>query len=172
MDNMTRTMTENKKVFTFGKIDYDGSGRKNCEVTVEVYLKETDKGYVFSASGSIWNPRKTDIYSGGQNLNDIAKYIKAPLFKKIYTYWKKYHLNDMRPDCIHQRQENWSNVLLDETKPKTQDNMATWTLKKDNPKGLLSEPCKICGYKYGTTWLFEPIPTDDLNGIKALLEIN
>jgi hypothetical protein len=34
--------------------------------------------------------------------------------------------------------------------------------------GLLSKPCPVCGYKYGTAWLFEEIPADVLQWLENL----
>lgn len=96
--------------------------------------------------------------SFGQIKNDIKPKNNAQ--KELVDIWDRWHLNDMKAGCEHQRAEKWNDILLDETKPKTQDNMATWTYKKDHPKGLLREPCPICGYKYGTAWLKEELPED------------
>lgn len=96
-----------KRTFHFGKIDYRGTGRKDCAVSVMVELKEDKDRLVFSAHGEIWNPRHTDIYCGGQCLDTIAKYVKIPLFNEIFTFWKKYHLNDMHPECKHQAELGW-----------------------------------------------------------------
>ena len=53
-----------KKIFNFGKIAYIGNKRENL-VTVEIELKENERGLVFTASGDIWNRLQTDIISGG-----------------------------------------------------------------------------------------------------------
>ena len=88
-----------EKTFNFGKIDYMNRGRKDCAVDVTICLEERggekvldkdgnftgnycNKYIEFTASGNIWNHCHSNIYSGGQNLDEIAKYIKTPLFKK------------------------------------------------------------------------------------------
>lgn len=38
------------------------------------------------------------------------------------------------------------------------------------PNGILCKPCPICGYKYGTSWNYRPIPQKDLLKIKKLLK--
>lgn len=134
-----------KKTFNFGKIDYLGSGRRNCAVTVEVELESgKDDKPIFSVSGTIWNTKKTDTYSFGQNLDEIAKHIDDPLFAKIYTYWKMYHLNHMNAGCRHQRALGWGMTML-------------------------KMPCPVCGYKWGTEWKYSPIDPEDLEDIKAML---
>ena len=96
-----------KKVFHFGKIDYYGRVRRINAVDVEVELKEKPDGLAFSACGEIWNGNHSDVVSAGQNLDEIAKYIHNNRFSSIYAMWQKYHLNDMRPECEHQRELGW-----------------------------------------------------------------
>lgn len=127
-----------KKIISFGKIDYNGSGRKNCEVTLEIELKKKIKSDVLSIRGNIWNPKKTDIYQGGQCLDTIKKHMaRNPLFMKIYDIWKKWHLNDMHAGCEHQRNLGWEDDEYDKH---------------------LTEPCPECGYKFGTAWNFVELP--------------
>ena len=103
-----------KKTFNFGKVDYLNHGRKDCAVDVTIELKDTDQGPEFTASGNIWNARHTDIYSGGQNLDTIAEYVKCPIFKTIYRLWTLYHLNGMRAECEHQRALGWRELAGEE----------------------------------------------------------
>jgi hypothetical protein len=48
-------------------------------------------------------------------------------FKRMLNAWRAWHLNDMNAGCEHQRALGWDKILLDDSKPKTQDNMAHWT---------------------------------------------
>jgi hypothetical protein len=148
-----------RKTFSFGKIDYNGSGRKNCLVTLEVELKVKEDKKVFTVCGNIWNPRETDIYSGGQNLDDIAEYIHIPLFKKIYRLWKLYHLNDMNSGTLAQDE-------------------ALKNCQYKNNRYDYSEACEYLksvnlyddnGYKYGHSWLYRAIPEEDLKDIESIL---
>lgn len=93
--------------FSFGKVDWNGRGRKVNLITVEITLKMEEGKNTFSASGDIWNASRTDCICGGQCLDEIAKYTRSPLFKKIYRLWKLYHLNDMHPECEHQEELGW-----------------------------------------------------------------
>lgn len=40
---------------------------------------------------------------------------------------------------------------------------------KKDPRGLLGKPCPVCGYQYGTSWLYRPIPPQDEAVIIKLL---
>lgn len=45
-----------------------------------------------------------------------------------------------------------------------------WLRENEHPDGLLAKACPVCGYKYGTSWVYFPIPTDDEKIIYKLLE--
>jgi hypothetical protein len=158
------------KTFKFGKIDFNGSGRKNCAVEVTVELNTSKNGKPeFTASGEIWNPRHTYCYCAGQCLDTIAKYVKNPEFKQIYTYWKKYHLNSMHAGTIEQEDalEQWHESLQGPNK------IVLFDYKRDceylKSIGLYEVEYEGQPYTYGTKWLYKEIPTDDLKGIESLL---
>lgn len=170
---------EYNKIIEFGKIDYNGTGKKENLVTLELELGyKNNEGFVFSAMGNVWNKYETDILMGGQCVDDIFNEYRnqldnSELYFTILTLWEKYHLNDMHPDCIHQRAEKWGDVLINPDKPKTQDNMRAWqTYTSGNSKGLLGKPCEVCKYKYGTAWIYEPIPVNDLRKIVDIMGID
>lgn len=140
---------------SFGKINYGGKGKRN-EATVEFKL---DKGN-FTASGNIWNSKGTDILSGGQNLDEMKKYINDPDFNELYDLHSKYHLNDMHAGTVRQEEaleKKFGGV-----------NASRYTEQVEYLKsiGLYEDE----GYKYGTGWLKREIPTKDLNRIKKLID--
>ena len=93
------------KTLSFGKIDYNNSGRKNCAVIIDVRLKESEKGMTLSFMGRIWNPMMTGCYSRGQNIDKIAKHFpNNAKVQRVKEIWGKYHLNDMRTGTPKQEQ--------------------------------------------------------------------
>lgn len=226
-----------KKKFNFGKVDFEGKGAVNL-VTVEMEYKEENGKKRFSVCGNIWNARHSDIVCGGQCLDTIAEYIKDPVFLQILRLWELYHLNDMHPECEHQRELGWLEeakkqvniyhwYLNDEARklkeaakskalkalkngetftPTKQDvfytNLETFckthtpetpehydidkdyntkkqkidvkylghTYPTEHPEGILCKSCPVCGYKYGNSWLYVPIPADDEKIIYSLLK--
>lgn len=60
--------------------------------------------------------------------------------------------------------------LIDEgwiEKGKTETKTAGWVNHNEHPEGLLSKPCPVCGYKYGSEWKREELPqwvVDKLEG--------
>lgn len=165
-----------------GKIDYIGKGQRNCAVDIDVEVRLNKEGdLTLSMVGNIWNPRHTDAFSSGQNLEEIATYF--PHDKRVLRLveiWRVWHLNDMKAGCEHQRAEGWDNRPIDPSKPtntygkhfegQKQDswNLLGWIRPDEHPDGLLGKPCPVCDYKYGTAWLTEPLPLEvvvELNGL-------
>lgn len=157
-----------RKTFTFGKIDFNGTGRKINKVTVDIRLDEKKEGEpVFTASASIWNSKNTDSILAGQCLDDILPYIKSPTYKKVHRLWSLYHLNDMHAGT--QEQEDAIVKYLEENKI-TYD----YTLICDFLKsvGLYEVVVNNAPYKYGHGWLYRAIPENDLQEIKNLFKNN
>ncbi len=120
----------------------------NQQVTVDVELRDTDKGLELSICGSHWNHLRTDIYSSGQMLDEIPSIVQVwampkRQFLRIREIWQRWHLNSLHAGCDHQRR--WG-----------------WTAAKN-----LSEECPACGYKYGSKWLFEPLPLDIIAEVES-----
>jgi hypothetical protein len=151
-----------KKIINLGKIDYNNTGKKANAVDIEIELKEDKNGLpVFTACGNIWNNIKTDIYSGGQNLDEIKElFPKSEIVKTIHELWTKYHLNDTHAG-----------------KPIQENAIKEWQAKGN--KYDYTNACEylksinlfeVDGYKYGHGWIYFPIPESDLQKIKSLLQ--
>lgn len=146
-----------QRKFTVGKVDYNDSGRKNCTVTLEYALK--DGG--FTMSGNIWNPRMTDIYSGGQCVDEIASYFpENETVQRMAAVWKRWHLNDMQAGSPAQR------AFL-ETHPDLRGYDAVTTALTEaglNPDANYLHNGKP--YEYGTAWLKEDLPSEVIEEIQ------
>lgn len=102
------------------------------------------------------------------------------LSAKFSEVWKRWHLNDMRAGCEHQRKEGWDKKPIDPSKPlraygkhfdgQRSDswNMLTWVRPDEHPEGLLTKPCSICGYRYGTAWFKEELPEEVVEFLHSL----
>ena len=55
-------------------------------------------------------------------------------------------------------------VAIEKTETKT----AGWVSHTEPPDGLLSKPCPVCGYKYGSAWLKEDVPADVIAFLEGL----
>ncbi len=101
---------------------------------------------------------------------------------RFFDLWKRWHLNDMRAGCEHQRAEKWDERPIDPSKPLNTYgrhfpgqkldswNMLAWVRPDEHPEGLLGKPCPVCGYKYGTAWCQEDVPLEVIEWLKALPE--
>ena len=87
-----------KKILNFGKIDWNGTGRKINLVTVKISLEETKNGPVFSACANVWNSKSTDCLCCGQCLDNLVSFFQDDkIYMTIFSMWEKYHLNNMHP---------------------------------------------------------------------------
>ena len=182
-----------KYLLELGKIDYRGIGRKQNAVTLTVEIKERTGGKSIDlkpletckellVSGSIWNASRTDILAGGQCATEILLNFKDRRVQRLCALWDRWHLNCIRAGCRHQIEEKWAERPIDPSKPTNtygkfvEDRMTTtwnqlvWVSRKKHPQGLLSEPCPICGYRYGTEWLIEELPDEVVSETKFLCE--
>ena len=153
-----------KKTFDFGKIDWYGRGRKINAVTVDVELRDSEKGPEFSACAGVWNTRRTDIVAGGQILDELGKYKYLggnELFRKIRRLWKAYHLNGGHAGTPAQEK-----YLAEHRTWRGDYKMDCECLNKAR---LLTVKLDGKLYTYGNAWLYWPIPEQDLAEIKELL---
>lgn len=138
-------------------------------------------------------------------LTTFAPGWSAELAKQTREAWDRWHLNDMRAGCAHQRAAGWKTCqghypplsdrvrFIDETDGSGLVHLKRTRVTLTNCAGVeetrvmedyigsefyhgdircsldcLSKPCPTCGYKYGSRWLFEPLPEAVLAFILAL----
>ena len=159
-----------KFTIDFGKHDATGNGIKDNLVEVAVELKGVlnDKGDStrpkLSICGTIWNRLKTDCISVGQNSWEIRSLVGfSPLMKRVYHIWERYHLNDMKAGSP--RQEAYLAGYEQAFREENFGFMKEWDF---DDKVYLLEKAGLQpdhthnNYRYGSAWLYEPIPDDIL----------
>lgn len=157
-----------------GKVDYNETGMKNCEAIITWKFENGN----FSMSAEVWNPRHTDIYCGGQCVDTVAAYFPANAkAQRMVEIWKRWHLNDMRAGCQHQRASHWEDRRINpEELPNHRGNrdeqgfLASWVLPTEHVDGVLTKACPTCGYKYGSAWLKETIPPEIAKEIEGWVD--
>jgi hypothetical protein len=104
----------------------------------------------------------------------------AALIRRFFDTWDRWHMNDMKAGCEHQRAAGWDQRPIDPSKPTTaygkhflgqrQDswNLLGWVRQDEHPEGLMCRPCPTCGYKYGTAWLREELPAEVVEFLRSL----
>jgi len=149
--------------FNFGKWDANGNGIKDNLIVVDVKWNEGR----LSICGKAWNRLETDTISGGQILDDLQWYMNGgnDTFKKLYVFWKLYHMNDCIPGSP--RQEAYLKTVKHKlTYDQACDELLAVNLLIDysfNNKGTN-------GYRYGTAWLKNIIPPDVFQELITLIE--
>ena len=155
----------------FGKHDYTGNGIKDNLVEVKVELHEGEEPKL-AISGIIWNRLKTDYISAGQNLDEIRKLIGfSPLMKRVHFIWQRHHLNDTKAGSPRQeaflagyrqafREENFG-LMKDMDYQDRVDLLEKAGLHPDTQHN---------NYRYGSSWLYAPIPDDILAEIATWKE--
>lgn len=158
----------------FARVTYSHDGRLSF-IGVEGPKRG---GNAHGSSGQIimgWREHPGDWTTNGSDFS------KAQL-DEFMALWDRWHLNDMRADCEHQRAEKWGERPIDPDKPLSSYgrhfdgqrdetwNMLGWVRPSEHPAGLLGVPCPTCGYKYGTAWLTEPVPAEVLERLASFPE--
>ncbi len=138
-----------KKTIVLGyvKLPYEEKRRK---AIVKIELKNTDGKYKLSMCGEIKK------YSWGQCNGEFRKYIvtQRQNFDRIMEVWEKYHLNDMHAGT-----------------PKQEKFVRAYCKNHSYDYGAICEELKKAGlyedngYRYGSGWLYEPIPESVLDEI-------
>lgn len=185
-----KKMIKMRSTIDFGKINYFGTGKRYpADVTVELRVcggeeiftadgthtgKHTPEYVEFTASGYIWNTKKTDIYCGGQCLDTMFEFLKGNAdFRKVYGWWKAYHLNGMHAGTPEQEQAiaAW----------KAKGNMYDYTAACDYLKGIGLYEVEYTGkstgrmydnepYRYGSAWLIQDIPEDVVREMEEFIQ--
>lgn len=160
-----------KKNISFGKIAYSSKSKINS-VTIEIELKQRDTAIAWdtfeqlsnvpelSICGSIWDAKHYDCECCGQCLDTIKEYLPDNAeFSRICDIWEQYHLNDMNSGS--KAQTDFLNALK----------ATGWQYSYESACKELKEAGLYFdkGYKYGSAWLYRPIPDNVLTEIKELI---
>ncbi len=123
-----------------------------ADVTVDAQIDADGELHMV---GEARRKRASDCDQAGQMQDTIRKWVEAgeldyapswdaDRVRRMLDTWDRWHLNHLRAGCEHQRALGWASY-------------------DEHP----SEPCPVCGYKYGTAWLREDLPPDVAEEIGA-----
>lgn len=145
-----------KKTVFLGKIKENGK-YYTCSISLELRAKEYPR-IEFSASGEA--VRTQTDWLCGQCLDTLLRYFaKNADFRAVYDWHKKYHLNTMHAGTPKQEaflQKHFGGVNASKYDEQC---AALKRAKLYNDKG----------YRFGTGWLYEAIPLEDLRKILNFL---
>jgi len=217
-----------KKVVRIGTLpllSVDGVGSTFCRIGWD-----GKRLYITGVEGPRHNGNCLGGYGqivGHVSVTEYAPGWSSELLAKFTEVWNRWHLNNMRSSCEHQRDwpsskqveivtwrlttaawQQQEKIMSDARKSLQAKGEAfvspdeqgilnlPWELKREptagtveegrykvemrelkllgylredeHPDGLLCRACPVCGYKYGTSWMYEPIPDDVLEFLSGL----
>ena len=196
---------------------YKTNGIALVPLFVEIRTEKRDQGRSLRLCiTGVVGPRSDGDAWGGcgqcvdelRGLRRLAAGWTAEQAARLREVWERWHLNDMRAGCEHQRAEpeRWRMCpghylplsqrvrFIDETDGSGLVHIArTRATIPANCEGQeetrildayiagqfyegsvrcsldkLSQPCPVCGYRYGSSWLYEEVPSDVLAWLQAL----
>ena len=161
-----------QKEIILGNIDFNNKGKNRNLVTIDMELHNHKEGLVLSIRGNVWNHNHSDVLMCGQCLDELLPYFKEDeKFLFIYDMWKKYHLNDLHAGTPEQEtllKEAVKNGELSSYGANNYKETCEY-LKQHN---LYEVEVKGKPYRYGSGWLFEEIPLEDLAKMVYFIENN
>lgn len=165
-----------QRVITLGKVDYEGTGRKINEVEVGVEIRNKENAINWDTletvhdvpeiaiTGRVWNCKKTDTVAAGYILPRLPKFLPLGENKnnlnRLVSIWREYYNNDVKVGTIRQVEAlqaagiTGDNYYYDEAVR----HLKLIGLYEDN------------GYKYGSGYLYEPIPESIIAEIKKIAD--
>lgn len=153
-----------KKTMNLGKIDYNGTGRKINLVEIEVSLQDGR----LSICGDIWDSKHSNILSGGQNIDEIAKFFpNDKRVQSIKKVWERWHLNDViagspnQEDFLKKHPLNaidWNSSHYD----RACEALKAAGLNPDPNYAHNGKP-----YEYGSAWLKEELPQEVITEVES-----
>jgi hypothetical protein len=169
-------MDHHKKI-TFKNVSLKGDSRL---MRIDVNLTLSEDPYVFACSADITPLHARDCIIWGQCLDTIKNHTSLKddqTFAVIYDLWKKYHLNDLHAGTPKQ-EAAIRDAIADGTLPKYDYTQAVSYLKsiglyrdESYQYNDYDKPYQSNGeaYAYGTGWLYEAIPDEDIAAIKKII---
>ena len=155
---------ERKREAFLGQVD-------GLALFVEVRLQQRPEGQELAISSTALDAKSGAFRAGGQCRDTITRLIAhgepAPgmtdeALDKLLHIWEKWHLNNMRPACSHQVVLGWKfcpGHYKDGHHFYCEPHLPGKPQLCDFPN-MMGKPCPTCGYKLGSSWLFEPLPQD------------
>lgn len=239
---------EFRRVLMPGWVRDETEGKHRIYVRASLASRAPWQGFKLSLVGVIGPKGNGDCWGNcGQISDTIREYLNKgriqfnveddwdrSMVERLLAVWDKWHMNDMRAGCPHQRESwyvkkeiithyftwgdrfnklrkrvemaeasteeyflyqtiypkvqavttaidrpRWESeevkrlIELDWIKPdvpKTRTMLVSQVKFVQHPEGLLCKPCEVCGYKYGSAWIYEDVPEAELDWLRSLKE--
>lgn len=150
-----------RTTYSPGKVDYNRSGRRNCKADFEISLENG----LLSICANIWNPRESDIYLGGQAIEEVASYFPGNAkVARIVAIWRDWHLNDMQAGSPAQMAWLDANPIDGNVNHYSRA-LAALTAAGLNPDPSFEHNGKP--YVYGSAWLRKELPAEIIAEVES-----
>jgi hypothetical protein len=133
-------------------------------VTVELTSNELNGHTRLSLTGQIGRHRYGQIDPLHEKVDLSRRDMALADILRLDVIWRDWHLNDMSAGCEHQRKAGWGRRKL--TSGPKAGSYSGQAYPAEG--GCLTKQCRICGYKYGSAWIYRPLPREVM---KDLLRI-
>lgn len=159
------------KIYRLWKLYHLNDMHAECEHQRELGWEEIaeEQIYLYHWSLNIETIRQQDDIKK-LALNAVKKgETFTPTKEQSWSYNLDYRITteiDELPEELKQYYKSSEGICCEHVETKN----ASSVYEKDHSKGILCKPCPVCGYKYGSSWLYEPIPVADEKIIYELLE--
>ncbi len=148
------------------KVEIEITLERKTGKQLSIDLKEVENPLCLAIAGNIYERKALiqtgqirDVLEKATKLNEWKKlFIDKEKLVKLLVIWKRWHLNDLVPGTRKQMEviRKW----------RKKNNISEWAYEKEcevlKEKGLLTDK----GYKYGTAWLYEPLPKEVIEFVK------
>ena len=157
-----------KKIFKFNVVTHDFG---KCDMSVTMELKNVDTKPVLSITGNLYSHKFKDDVMGGQCLDHFVDWadqldpINRNTFNQLYTWWTTYHLNNMHAGTVEQEL-----ALMKKDPTLTYASNYDKAVEYLESIGMYEVPLGKKTYKYGSDWLYRPIPDAVLNNMLSFLK--
>lgn len=134
--------------------DYQNWNRTTWPIFVKVHYR-MERGKDRLSITGVEGPKRNGNADGSCGQISLPEvYQPAPgwtveMVTRLWEIWDRWHLND-----------------LFEVKNREQKAIG-WLKPDEHPDGMLNRPCDVCGYKYGSAWLHEPVPAEVIAELRA-----
>jgi hypothetical protein len=132
----------------FAKIELSDDGK----LSISGVEGPRESGNCSGSCGQIIIGYKEYDERGHSSITDIdpAPDWTLALIKQFFDVWDKWHLNDMRAGCEHQRKWGWTYE------------------EHHNRKTFKGHKCRVCKYHIGSAWLKEELPPEVVEFLEKL----
>lgn len=130
--------------------------------TLTLYYYRTKK-HVRETRDNYMDRAKLVLQNGGILEPTLEESRLACLPDELTLAWP-----ELCPELAQDYEPNGPHYQGDHYNKASEEKTAGWVLPENHPEGLLTKPCPVCGYKYGTAWRKRELPQSVIDFLAGL----